>query len=108
MSKRGFTPGDKDTDASASDSSGARHTQQEALGLGSFVSRLLDKDSGMKDQIDRNARALAQAALGKLDVVSRQEFDAQSAVLQRTRERVIELEAELERLGHLLKAKPPQ
>jgi BMFP domain-containing protein YqiC len=41
---------------------------------------------------------LLQAALGKLDLVTREEFDAQTAVLQRTREKLEALEAQLDQL----------
>jgi len=54
------------------------------------------------EQIDRNAKALAQSALAKLEVVNRAEFDAQAAVLKRTRQKVELLEAEVERLTQLL------
>lgn len=54
--------------------------------------------SGIVGELDKSARALAQSALGRLDVVGRDEFDAQTAVLKRTRERVVALEAELEAL----------
>lgn len=53
----------------------------------------------MGGELDKGARALAQSALSKLDVVSREEFDAQSALLKRTQERVIELENTLEALA---------
>ena len=56
----------------------------------------------MFEQIDRNAKALAQSALAKLEVVNRAEFDAQAAVLKRTRQKVELLEAEVERLTQLL------
>ncbi len=59
-------------------------------------------NSGLGGEFDRSARALAQSALGKLDVVSRDEFDAQSEILKRTRERVQALESELEQLTELL------
>lgn len=49
--------------------------------------------------------ALAQSALGKLEMVSREEFDAQAAVLARTRARVAELEAELEALSREFEAR---
>ena len=51
--------------------------------------------AGLVEEVDRNARQLAQAALRKLDFVSREEFDAQTAVLKRTRAKVAALEAEL-------------
>jgi hypothetical protein len=53
---------------------------------------------GLRAEVDKGARALAQSALGKLDVVSREEFDAQAAILARTRARVAQLESELETL----------
>ena len=60
-------------------------------------------ESGLRDEADRNAKALLQSALRKLDVVSREEFDAQAEVLARTRDRVAELEQELETLSLQLK-----
>ena len=55
-------------------------------------------NSGIAGEVDKSARALLQSALGRLDVVSRDEFDAQTEILKRTRERVQELEADLEAL----------
>ncbi len=49
--------------------------------------------------------ALAQSALGKLEMVSREEFDAQAAILSRTRARVAELEAALEALTSEVEAR---
>ncbi|MBM69617.1 MAG: hypothetical protein CME43_09085 [Haliea sp.] len=63
---------------------------------------------GLRAEVDRGARALAQSALGKLDVVSREEFDAQAAILARTRARVAELEAELEALTREFESLKPQ
>lgn len=61
--------------------------------------------AGLVEEVDRNARQLAQAALRKLDFVSREEFDAQTAVLERTRAKVAALESELaamlEQIGKL-------
>ena len=53
-------------------------------------------NSGLKGEVDKSVRALAQSALSRLEVVSREEFDAQSEILKRPRERVVTLEAELE------------
>ena len=60
--------------------------------------------SGLKGEIDKGVRALAQSALTRLEVVSREEFDAQADVLKRTRERVVALEAELEAMTRELEA----
>ena len=52
--------------------------------------------SGLKGEVDKSVRSLAQSALSRLEMVSREEFDAQSEILKRTRERVVELEAQLD------------
>ncbi|WP_347329791.1 accessory factor UbiK family protein [Marinimicrobium locisalis] len=46
----------------------------------------------------KELQAAVQSALGKMDVVTREEFDAQAAVLQRTRERLEKLEQQLANL----------
>jgi BMFP domain-containing protein YqiC len=48
--------------------------------------------------LENNFRAVLRASLSKLDLVSREEFDTQTRVLQRTRERLAELEARLQAL----------
>jgi BMFP domain-containing protein YqiC len=50
---------------------------------------------GLKDaraDLEQNFKATLQAGLAKLDLVTREEFDVQRAVLRRTREKVEELE----------------
>lgn len=64
----------------------------------------LVSSTGIKGEVDKSARALAQSALSKLDVVSREEFDAQTEVLKRTQEQVVALEAELDELSQSLEA----
>lgn len=59
---------------------------------------------GLRQEVDKGLRALAQSALAKLDVVSREEFDIQADVLKRTRARVIALEGELAALTQELEA----
>lgn len=60
--------------------------------------------SSIKTEVDKSVRSLAQSALQRLDVVSREEFDAQTEVLKRTRAKVISLEAELEAMNQALEA----
>ena len=48
--------------------------------------------------IEKNARAMLSGLLGKLDLVSREEFDIQAQVLLRTREKLKALEARVARL----------
>jgi BMFP domain-containing protein YqiC len=54
--------------------------------------------SVVKSEVDKSMRSLAQSALSRLEMVSREEFDTQTEILQRTRSRVVALEAALEEL----------
>lgn len=54
--------------------------------------------SGIRGEVDKSVRSLAQTALARLDMVSREEFDAQAEILKRTRAQVVALEAVLEEL----------
>jgi BMFP domain-containing protein YqiC len=53
--------------------------------------------------VDKNVRALLTGALSRLDLVTREEFDAQAQVLRRTREK---LEALTTRLAELEAQRP--
>ena len=55
--------------------------------------------------LEENFKAVLQSALAKLELVSRQEFDVQAAVLRRTREKLEALEA---RLAAIEAQKPPE
>jgi len=48
---------------------------------------------GLQDDLQRNLRSGMEAALGKLNLVSREDFEVQQAVLLRTREKLRALEA---------------
>lgn len=52
----------------------------------------------MQDDLENNVRNLLQTALAKMNLVTREEFDVQSAVLQRTREKLEQLEKQVEQL----------
>ena len=45
--------------------------------------------------IEKNLRAMLTAAFARFDLVTREEFDVQSEVLARTREKLSQLEARL-------------
>ncbi len=63
------------------------------------ISSLIPGDvKHMQDDIESNVRSLLQSSLTKMNLVTREEFDVQSAVLQRTREKLEQLEKEVERL----------
>jgi BMFP domain-containing protein YqiC len=62
---------------------------------------------GLKDlraDLEHNFRAMLQAALGKLDLVTREEFDVQAGVLSRTRSKLEELSQRLAELETALAA----
>ena len=48
--------------------------------------------------LQKNLRALLQSTFAKLDLVTREEFDVQRAVLLRAREKITQLEARLAEL----------
>ena len=48
-----------------------------------------------KEDLERNVKTVLQAGLKKLDLVTREEFEVQRAVLLRTREKPEALEAKL-------------
>lgn len=51
--------------------------------------------SAVRRDLESNFKAVLQSTLAKLDLVTRQEFDVQAAVLRRTREKLEALEARL-------------
>lgn len=52
----------------------------------------------LQADVMKNMRATLESGLGKLDLVTREEFEVQSAVLARTREKLEELEAQIRAL----------
>lgn len=52
---------------------------------------------------EKNLRAALQAALGRLNLVTREELEVQSAVLTRTREKITALEKQVAELEKLLR-----
>ena len=49
----------------------------------------------MGEDLERNFKSLLQSTLARMDLVTREEFDVQLAVLARTREKLEALEARL-------------
>ncbi|MGH8371729.1 MAG: ubiquinone biosynthesis accessory factor UbiK [Gammaproteobacteria bacterium] len=62
----------------------------------------------LKAEAERNFRSVLQAGLGKLELVTREEFDVQQTVLARTRERLEELAARLKELEAALEGHDEQ
>jgi len=52
----------------------------------------------LQEDMEKNLRAALQAALVKMELVTRDEFEVQSAVLQRSREKLEALEARVAEL----------
>jgi BMFP domain-containing protein YqiC len=50
----------------------------------------------VKDDLEKNFRSVLQSGLGKLDLVTREEFEVQEAVLARTRQKLESLEERLQ------------
>jgi BMFP domain-containing protein YqiC len=63
-----------------------------------LMSRLPDNVRSLQTDLEANFKSVLQSTLTKMNLVSREEFDIQAAVLQRTREK---LETLLQRLSEL-------
>ena len=55
-----------------------------------------------REELQQNFKSVLQAGLGKLDLVTREEFEVQRAVLLRTREKLTALEETLAQLEQRL------
>ena len=77
-------------------------TQRERFNLDELarqlVSSLPESLRAVGDDLENNFRGMLKSGLEKMDLVTREEFDLQVAVLERTRERLEALEAELKRI----------
>jgi BMFP domain-containing protein YqiC len=51
----------------------------------------------VREDLENNFRSVLRASLSKLDLVTREEFEVQEAVLLRTREKLEALEEQLQR-----------
>ena len=60
----------------------------------------------LRDDLARNLRASLESGLTRLDLVSREEFDVQAAVLARTRDKLSRLEARVAELEAQTAAAP--
>ena len=65
-------------------------------GIAERIGALLPADLGaLRTEFKTNVEAVLEASLTRMDVVTREEFDAQSALLRRTREKLDKLEKQL-------------
>src|SRR5215831_2148963 len=77
----------------------AMRSTMEPFRIDEIARRLLERVPpalrSMRQDLESNFRAVLRERLSKLDLVSRDEFDAQARVLERTRARLEQLEARL-------------
>ncbi|MBN3564926.1 accessory factor UbiK family protein [Aliamphritea spongicola] len=64
-------------------------------GLSEQLGQLMNKAPGGSANLQSQIQGVLQGAFSKMDLVNREEFDAQSAVLARTREKLEALEQQL-------------
>lgn len=70
------------------------------------ISALLPADlSALQGEFKGNVKALLEASLARMDLVTREDFDAQSTLLRRTREKLDRLEAQLAELESVTSSK---
>jgi len=50
----------------------------------------------VRDDLEKNFKSVLQSGIGKLDLVTREEFEVQQAVLARTRQKLEALESRLQ------------
>jgi BMFP domain-containing protein YqiC len=63
-----------------------------------ITSLLPENVQQMQDDLESNIHTLLQNALSKMNLVTREEFDVQTALLERTREKLEKLEKLLDQL----------
>ena len=63
-----------------------------------LASLMPEQAKATQQEVERNIHVVLQGAFARLDLVTRDEFDAQTAVLRRTREKVELLETAVSQL----------
>ena len=71
----------------------------------SQLDKTLSGAGSITDEVNQLVRVSVTKALSGLDIVSREEFDAQQAVLKRSREKIDLLEKQLSQIEELIKRK---
>ena len=62
----------------------------------------------VREDVTRNIRAIIAAGIARMDLVEREEFDVQSAVLARTREKLETLEHRVRQLEAQIEERPDE
>ncbi len=85
-------------------------TERDKLNLDDLVRQLMssipDSLRAVGDDLENNFRGLLKSGLERMDLVTREEFDLQVAVLERTRSRLEALEVELKALEERMGGRP--
>jgi ubiquinone biosynthesis accessory factor UbiK len=63
-----------------------------------LVSSMSKLPEDLGAELRKNSKVILQGALSRLDLVTKDEFEAQTAVLERTREKLERLEQQLDQL----------
>ena len=66
------------------------------------IARLLPQAEAASDEVKKTVSAVLQKGFASLDLLTREEFDAQAAALARAEERLAHLEQEMARLEALV------
>lgn len=74
----------------------------------SLPTAALDLSRGLRQDLERNFRAILQATLGKLDLNTRSDFEIHTRLLERTRLRMEQLEARVAELEKAAGSRPPR
>ncbi|MEO6264041.1 MAG: accessory factor UbiK family protein [Luteimonas sp.] len=86
------------------------HIDELARRLSSLVPPSLRGSASheLREELQQNFKSVLQTGLGKLDLVTRDEFDVQRAVLLRTRDKLNELQRAVAQLEAQLASLPQQ
>ncbi len=77
--------------------------QQIEILMSEFAKLIPEDMQSMKHELEDNLRAALNSSFSKLDLVTREEFDVQTALLQRSRARLDELQQHLEQIEQKVK-----
>jgi len=62
------------------------------------ITRLISQSGAVGEDLRKAVNSTLQKGFSRLDLLTREEFDAQSAILSRAEERMVQLEREVARL----------
>lgn len=64
--------------------------------------------NNLKEDMEKNVRAIIQSALGKMDLVTREEFEVQKGVLAKTRSKLEKLERRVDEIERQMSKPQPE